>query len=170
MTRRLVVMGVAGSGKTTVGRLVADRLGARFVDADAVHPAANIEKMAAGIPLTDVDRRPWLRRLRDALAESHDIVVACSALKRRYRDELRAAGEVGFVFLDVDESTAVARTAERTDHFMQPGMVRSQFEALERPAADELDVVTIVVDADETSGSVTETALALVVGAGRCGR
>ena len=158
--RRIVVMGVAGAGKSTIGRMLAERRGSRFVDADAMHPASNIEKMAAGIPLTDADRRPWLHRLRDVLSESNDVVLACSALKRRYRDELRAAGDVEFLFLDVDESTATTRTARRPDHFMQPGMVRSQFEALERPAADESDVATVVVGADETPSCVVDAVLA----------
>ncbi|MET0908262.1 MAG: gluconokinase, partial [Ilumatobacteraceae bacterium] len=140
---RIVVMGVAGSGKTTVGRVLADAFDARFLDADAVHPPSNIAKMSAGEPLTDDDRWPWLARLRAELRHSDSIVVACSTLKRRYRDLLRHAGEVRFVFLDLDADTAQGRAAHREGHYMGAGMVASQFDALERPGPDETDVVTV---------------------------
>ena len=133
MVMRVVVMGVAGSGKTTVGARVADRLGARFLDADDLHPPANIDKMAAGQPLDDHDRRPWLQHVRDELRGEESIVVACSALTRRYRDVLRQAGGVQFVFLDLDAVTARQRTEHRTGHFMGTSMIVSQFEALEPP-------------------------------------
>src|SRR6478752_5823950 len=115
---RIVVMGVAGSGKTTVGRDLADALGAAFLDADSVHPPANVAKMSAGEPLTDDDRWPWLARLRAELRSSESIVVACSALKRRYRDLLRHAGEVRFVFLDLDADAARDRATHREGHYM----------------------------------------------------
>lgn len=140
---RVVVMGVAGSGKTTVGERLAERWQARFVDADSVHPPANVAKMAAGIPLDDEDRAPWLRRLHDELATSDAIVVTSSALKRRYRDVLRAAGDVTFVFLDVGRDLAAERIGGRRDHFMKTDMVESQFAALEPPQPDEHDVVTV---------------------------
>lgn len=146
---RVVVMGVAASGKTTVGRAVADELDLEFLDADAAHPPDNIAKMSAGIPLTDADRAPWLRRLRDALAESDDIVVTCSALKRSYRDVLRTgADDITFVFLDVPQAEIERRIRRRRNHFMKAEMVASQFATLEWPADDETDVV--VVDASGT--------------------
>ncbi len=150
-------MGVAGSGKSAVGEALAEALGAGFVDADAVHPPENVAKMSAGIPLTDDDRWPWLDRLRGALAGSERMVVTCSALRRRYRDVLRAADDVHFVFLDVDEATATERAQRRRDHFMGANMVRSQFEALERPDVDETDVLT--VDAAEPVAEIVERAL-----------
>ena len=140
---RIVVMGVTGSGKTTVGRALAEALEAAFLDADSVHPPANVAKMSAGEPLTDDDRWPWLARLRAELRSSDSIVVACSALKRRYRDLLRHAGEVRFVFLDLDPDTARERATHREGHYMGAEMVASQFEALERPGVDETDVVTV---------------------------
>lgn len=141
---RIVVTGVAASGKTTVGRALAAELDLEFLDADDAHPPENIEKMTAGVPLTDDDRTPWLARLRDALAASDDIVITSSALKRAYRDVLRsAADDVRFVFLDVPRAEIERRIRRRRDHFMKVDMVASQFEALEPPAADETDVVTI---------------------------
>lgn len=147
---RLVVMGVAGSGKTTIAAELGRRLGVRVEDADDHHPPENVEKMAAGVPLTDADRAPWLRTLRDLLAAADDIVVTCSALKRSYRDVLREGGDIRFVMLDVDPATVRRRVAERTDHFMGTGMVDGQFATLEPPTDDEVDV-TIV----DGTGSVT---------------
>lgn len=140
---RVVVMGVAGSGKTTVGERLAELLGARYVEADSAHPPANIAKMSAGIALTDEDRRPWLEQLATEMAAGDAVVVTCSALKRRYRDVLRAAGSVRFVYLAIDRDLAAERMAARRDHFMGVGMVESQFAALEPPAPDETDVATI---------------------------
>lgn len=137
---RIVVMGVAGSGKTTVGQALAQRLGTDFVDADDAHPPVNIEKMAAGIPLNDADRRPWLLALRDRLTSSDAVVITCSALKGEYREMLREAGAVTFVFLDVDPATALERLAAREGHFMKADMVQSQFDDLDRPGSDERDV------------------------------
>ncbi len=140
---RIVVMGVAGAGKTTVALELAARLGARYVEGDDLHPPDNVARMAAGVPLTDDDRAPWLDRLASELAAGGDVVATCSALRRRYRDVLRRAGGVRFVFLDLDPATAARRAAGRTGHFMPPTMVASQFETLERPTADEADVVTV---------------------------
>src|SRR4051812_39135756 len=140
---RIVVMGVAGSGKSTVAERLAERVGADFLDADDFHPPSNVAKMAAGEALTDADRWPWLARLRGELRERDRVVLACSALRRSYRDVLRGAGDVRFVFLDVDRRTATDRVAHRADHFMGAGMVVGQFDALERPAADETDVATV---------------------------
>lgn len=153
----VVVMGVAGSGKTTVGTALATALGVEFVDADSLHPAANVAKMAAGRPLDDTDRAPWLAAVAAVLDAADGVVVACSALKRRYRDVLRALPGVRFVFLDLDPSTARDRAERRADHFMGPAMVASQFDALERPDG-EPDVV--VVDATEPIESVVRAAVA----------
>ncbi len=159
-TCRVVVIGVAGSGKTTVGRRLAERLGAEFVDGDSLHSEVNVAKMVAGTPLVDADRWPWLTSIREVLHRSDRIVVACSGLRRAYRDHLRVEG-VSFVYLDLDPATAEERAAGRPDHFMGPGMVVSQFEALERPTDAEPDVVTIDATADvDTVVSAAWNALA----------
>lgn len=139
-------MGVAGSGKTTVGRRLAETLGWPYVEGDDLHPPANREKMAAGIPLTDADRLPWLRELRarieHALTAGENAVVACSALKSSYREVL-AGGleEVRFVHLTGSPELIRERLAERPGHFMKAGMLDSQLAALEPPAdAVEVDV------------------------------
>lgn len=137
--RAIVVMGVSGCGKTTVGRALAQALGWRFVDADDFHPPANVHKMRAGIALDDTDRAPWLARLnaviRHAIATDAPLVLACSALKARYRERLRerAAG-VAFVHLAGDFDTIRARLAARSGHYMPPALLQSQFDALEPPA------------------------------------
>lgn len=141
---RLVVMGVAASGKSTVGEALASALGVALLDADDAHPQTNIDKMAAGTPLTDEDRWPWLARLTRELADaSEGLVITCSALKRGYRDQLRWAGDVRFVFLDPSRDEIERRINEREDHFMGAAMVESQFAALERPTADEHDLMHI---------------------------
>lgn len=129
-------MGVSGSGKSTVGAALAARLGCRFVDADDLHPAANVEKMAAGIPLTDDDRWPWLDAVAAQLAGG-DVVVACSALTRAYRDRLRAAAsELALVFLHGDPALLAARMV-RPGHFMPASLLDSQLATLQPPTADE---------------------------------
>ena len=158
VSARVVVMGVAGSGKSTVAAALAARLGARFVEADEFHQPASIAKMAAGVPLDDDDRWPWLLALREQLSSPAAVVLACSALRRSYRDLLRGAGGVRFVFLDVDRYDVVRRVAGRTGHFMGAAMVDGQFTALERPADDETDVV--VVPGDGTPDDSVEVALA----------
>ena len=132
----VVVMGVSGSGKSTVGALLAQRLGVPFVDGDALHPSANVAKMSAGIPLTDADRWPWLDVIGARLAES-PVVIACSALRRRYRDRLRlAAPSTRFVLLDGPRELLAARMM-RPGHFMPPELLNSQLATLERPDPDE---------------------------------
>lgn len=138
----LVVMGVSGSGKSTVARLLADRLGWPMAEADEFHPEANIAKMSAGIPLTDADREPWLRTLRDWISmqdkAGQGTVVTCSALKRSYRDILRGAtARVRFVHLDGSREVIGARLSGRSGHFMPPSLLDSQFAALEPLGKDE---------------------------------
>ncbi len=142
----VVVMGVSGSGKSSVGRRLARRLRADFADADDYHPPANVAKMAAGTPLDDDDRRPWLERLHaliaEHLADGCTLVLACSALKERYRAAL-AGGDprVHFVYLAGDYATIEARMRRRRTHYMKAAMLRSQFDALEEPRnAIRLDV------------------------------
>ncbi|OBH07855.1 gluconate kinase [Mycobacterium sp. E2699] len=135
----VVVMGVSGSGKSTVGAALARRLRVPFVDADALHPPANIAKMTAGEPLDDEDRRPWLDRVGAWLAGHRDGgVVSCSALKRAYRDQLRAhCPDVEFLHLDGSPELIGCRLAARRGHFMPAALLRSQFDALEPLDPDE---------------------------------
>lgn len=136
---RVVVMGVSGSGKSTVGRAVADALGASFVDGDDLHPAANVAKMAAGIPLTDADRAPWLRAVGRTLADGDDagMVVACSALKRSYRDLIRDEAP-GTVFAELDGPRELLQERMiRPGHFMPASLLDSQLATLEPLQADE---------------------------------
>jgi gluconokinase len=141
----VVVMGVAGSGKTTVGRMLADKLAWEFVDGDDFHSSANKEKMRRGIPLTDADRQPWLEALRgvvlDWLQRGSDGVLACSALKRSYRDRLRAGEDVRFIYLKGDDEVLEQRLRGRAGHFAGPDLLASQLERLEEPS--ELEAVTI---------------------------
>lgn len=146
-TPPLVVMGVSGCGKSTVGALLGERLGVPFLDGDDFHPAANKAKMAAGIPLTDGDRTPWLDRIGQVLAGNHDggttvpPIVACSALKRSYRDQLRShAPEVVFVHLTGDPATIAARLDARAHEFMPGSLLDSQLATLETPGPDEAHV------------------------------
>ena len=140
--RLVVVMGVSGSGKTTVGQALARRLGAEFLEGDAVHPPRNLERMAAGIALTDNDRRAWLheiaQQIADARASRHDLVVSCSALKRSYRDMLRAASNtLAFVYIDASLELLEERLRGRTGHFMPASLLASQLKTLEPPGPDE---------------------------------
>ena len=159
---RIVVMGVAGSAKSTVGLELATRRGAGFVIGDQLRPPAIIAKMASGTPLTDEDRWPWLAAIRRALRSSDAVVVACSALRRAYRDALRGAAGVRFVHLVIDAEEARRRLTQRHGHFMQAGMVEGQFATLEPPAADETDVA--VVDATATLAQVVARAEAALEG------
>lgn len=145
---RLVVMGVSGAGKSTVGLALAERLDVTFVDADSLHPASNVTKMASGEPLTDADRLPWLERVRSELGSHRRVVIACSVLKRAYRNRVRGAENTRFVFLDLDPSAARHRSERRHGHFMPADLVASQFETLERPDAAEVDVITVDAHAD----------------------
>lgn len=147
----IVVMGVSGSGKTTVGTLLGERLGWPFADADAFHPPENVAKMRAGIALTDEDRGPWLDAIAawigEARARGGHAIVACSALKRRYRDRIRAGhDDVQFAYLEGTYELIAARMAERPHHYMPVSLLRSQFEALEPPGPDEA-VIALRIDA-----------------------
>ena len=141
MAQAIILMGVTGSGKTTVGRSLSEGLGWPFYDADDFHPPSNVEKMHAGIPLTDEDRKPWLAAIANLiageLADNRSIVLACSALKQVYRQQLIPPGidpeAVRFVFLRIPPEVAAARLAGRSDHFMPPALVPSQFATLEEP-------------------------------------
>jgi gluconokinase len=131
-------MGVAGSGKSTIGRLLASALNWKFYDADDFHSADNVRKMASGIPLTDEDRRPWLTALRNLIAEraerGENAVLACSALKRAYREALTSGnGEVVVIYLKADAELIRERLAHRRGHFMTAQLVESQFETLQEP-------------------------------------
>jgi gluconokinase len=147
----VVLMGVSGSGKSTIGAALAAALGWRLIDADDLHPPRNVAKMAAGIPLTDDDRWPWLDRIVDTLrrttAEGANVILACSALKQRYRDRLAQAGDVRFVHLRGDPQTIAARLATRHHRYMPAALLQSQFATLEAPS-DAIDVdITMSVDA-----------------------
>ncbi|MCP3464227.1 gluconokinase [Bradyrhizobium sp. CCGUVB23] len=146
----LIVMGVSGSGKSTVAEALGKRLGWRFADGDSFHPASNVAKMAAGHPLTDEDRWPWLNAIADEIertckADGH-VIIACSALKHAYRDVLlRGRDDVRFVFLKGTQELIADRLAHRKGHFMPPELLTSQFKTLEPPEASE-HVITVSID------------------------
>ncbi|MBL8327400.1 MAG: gluconokinase [Rubrivivax sp.] len=139
---QVVVMGVSGCGKSTLGRGLAQALGVRYVEGDELHPPRNIERMAAGIPLTDEDRQDWLQavgaQLSTASAAGEGLVVTCSALRRSYRDGLRAAAPgLRLVYLRGDEALLAQRLTQRQGHYMPASLLQSQLQTLEPPAADE---------------------------------
>lgn len=169
MTRTaVVVMGVAGCGKTTVAGLVAAQLGWPLGEADDLHPAANVAKMSAGTPLTDEDRWPWLAIVRDWIETgSGDCVLTCSALRRGYREVLRAPGvRVRFVHLDGTPEQLRSRLGARTGHFMPPALLTSQLATLEPLEADEDGVVVAIDDTPEAIADEVVRALGLHVPAG----
>ncbi|HZF81287.1 MAG TPA: gluconokinase [Rubrivivax sp.] len=153
MALRVVVMGVSGSGKSTIGRALAEKLGLPFVEGDSLHPAANVKLMAAGTPLTDADRYGWLQAVAAELAAArqHGMVVSCSALKYSYRELLRAgAPDLRLVHLVGEPSLLARRMHARTGHYMPPSLLQSQLDTLEAPTAAEgaitVDVETPVPD------------------------
>lgn len=150
-------MGVAGSGKTTIGVNLADALSWKFEDADSFHPSANVEKMSLGIALTDEDRRPWLQSLadsiRDHLKQNQSMVLACSALKDSYRQILHVDDQVYFVYLKGSFELFEKRLGARQGHFMKSQMLESQFETLEEPHG------ALIVDASESPTQIVEAIL-----------
>ena len=161
MSRVVVVMGVSGSGKTTVAERVAAALGWMFQEGDKLHPAANVAKMASGHPLDDVDRAPWLAIIAEwidaRLHTGHDAIITCSALKRRYRDQIgNGKPGVQIVYLHGDRATLEAHINSRHHEFMPPTLLDSQLDTLEEPAADE-HVITVDV------GATVERTVAAVI-------
>jgi gluconokinase len=157
MTLRVVIMGVAGCGKSSVGEALAQRLGIPYRDGDDLHTPEAVEKMRQGIPLTDDDRWPWLDRVARVLASEAPILLGCSALKRAYRDRIRAGvgGPVTFVHLSGSRDLIAARMAARTGHYMPTSLLDSQFAALETPGPDE----AITVDIDRPLSTLVDTIL-----------
>ncbi len=145
----LIVMGVSGSGKSTIAEQLAQRLGWAYEDGDKFHPASNVAKMSAGHPLTDEDRRPWLQAIADEIDRvckaGERVVIACSALKRSYRDVLvHGRRDVRIVYLNGTQELIAGRLAARKGHFMPPGLLVSQFKTLEPPGADENPVIVSI--------------------------
>jgi gluconokinase len=157
MTLRLVIMGVAGCGKSSVGEALSQRLHVPYRDGDDLHTPEAVEKMRQGIPLTDDDRWPWLDRVSQTLATEAPILVGCSALKRAYRDRIRAGadGPVTFVHLSGSRDLIASRMAARTGHYMPTSLLDSQFAALEPPGPDE----AITVDIDQPLPALVKTIL-----------
>jgi gluconokinase len=149
----IILLGVSGSGKTTVGQALSTLLGWPFLDADDYHPKANLAKMSRGEPLTDADRAPWLETLRTEiavrLARDEEAILACSALKKAYRQKLQVdPAQVRFVYLKVSPELLQKRLERRPEHFMKPSMLRSQLEALEEPLPSEALTVEVKLDND----------------------
>lgn len=161
--RAVIIMGVSASGKSSLGPLLAKALHCRFLEGDAFHDTANVEKMRGGQPLQDEDRWPWLDRigaeLNAAVARDGVGVAACSALKRRYRDRLQAMVQFPavFVFLNANEAELARRLKARAGHYMPPSLLASQLQALEAPGRDE---PALVLDAEQSLGDLCDSALA----------
>lgn len=159
-TTAIVVMGVSGAGKSTIGRLLSQQLGRAMIEGDSLHPPGNVAKMARGTPLTDDDRLPWLKAIAARIDEARQtrapIVVTCSALKRNYREILTGGhDDVGFVYLHGAKDLIAGRLEARTNHFMPPGLLDSQFATLQEPGADE-PTLAMSIDAtpDEIVGRI----------------
>lgn len=163
MTLRLILMGVSGCGKSSVGEALAARLSIPYIDGDGLHAPEAVEKMRAGVPLTDNDRWPWLDRVAAMLCDRAPVIVGCSALKRRYRDRIRAGagGPVTFAHLEGPKTLIAARMAARSGHYMPPSLLDSQFAALEPPVG-EADAFAVSIDQPtDAIASAIATRLAL---------
>jgi gluconokinase len=163
MMSRIIIMGVSGCGKSSVGALLAARLGIAYEDGDDLHPRANVEKMRSGQPLDDTDRWPWLDKVAERLAIGAPMVIGCSALKRVYRDRIRAgaAGPVTFVHLVGDRALLAARMAARSGHYMPTSLLDSQLATLEPPGPDEAMTIGI----DQPVEAMVDVILAHLAGA-----
>ncbi|ARS42817.1 gluconate kinase [Sphingobacteriaceae bacterium GW460-11-11-14-LB5] len=147
----IILMGVSGSGKTVIGKALAPKINAEFIDGDNLHSQRNVDKMAAGIPLTDADRLDWLQLIakvgREHVAHGTSCIIACSALKKSYRNLLRNDNpSIRFVYLQGSFGLIHDRIAKRSHQYMPASLLKSQFETLEEPLADEGDVVTVLID------------------------
>ena len=156
----LVIMGVSGCGKSSAGQAIAQQLGWELVEGDSYHSQQSVDKMAAGIALNDEDRQGWLERLAQRLTQasaSHSLVLTCSALKHKYREQLRSAQRLGFVFLELNYETALTRVQTRPGHFFSPELVANQFATLEDPRLEH-DVLTIsaTTELGEIAGQVQQ--------------
>jgi gluconokinase len=153
----VIVCGVSGAGKTTIGQLLAGQLGWKFYEGDDFHPQTNVAKMRDGVALTDEDRKPWLEKLRQLITkcvnEGENAVLACSALKQRYREFLLVTNEVRFVYLRGDFEQLKRRMQKRRGHFMNPDLLQSQFDALEEPEPAEN---AIVIELSRTPRALVE--------------
>ncbi|MBD0416865.1 gluconokinase [Oryzicola mucosus] len=153
---RLIVMGVSGSGKSTVGAALAGRLGVPFIEGDSLHSAANVEKMSLGIPLSDADRWPWLDDIAGIVRESESgVIISCSALKKAYRDRLREKGSsvLGFLFLAGEPGLLLQRLQSRSGHYMKATMLESQLAALEPPFGEPRVLIRTITEPLETTVS-----------------
>lgn len=158
-----MIMGVSGCGKSSVGEGLAMRLGIPYHDGDDLHPPENVEKMRAGVPLTDEDRWPWLDRVAEVLATEAPVIVGCSALRRSYRSRLRAGagGPVQFIHLTGSREVIANRMAARRGHYMPPSLLDSQFAALEPPGSDE----ALAIDIDQPLSTLIDTVASHLQGA-----
>ncbi|RZJ78717.1 MAG: gluconokinase [Flavobacterium sp.] len=160
MARFIILMGVSGSGKTVIGKALAPKLNAEFIDGDNLHSQRNVDKMAAGIPLTDEDRLDWLNLIakvgHDHVAHGTTCIIACSALKKKYRDNLRSNNpSMRFIYLKGSYDLIYSRIAKRSHQYMPASLLKSQFDTLEEPQNDEHDVFVVSID-QEISGIVSD--------------
>lgn len=160
MARFIILMGVSGSGKTVIGKALAPKLNAEFIDGDNLHSQRNVDKMAAGIPLTDEDRLDWLNLIakvgHDHAAHGTTCIIACSALKKKYRDNLRSNNpSMRFIYLKGSYDLIYSRIAKRSHQYMPASLLKSQFDTLEEPQNDEHDVFVVSID-QEISGIVSD--------------